>query len=182
MNTTGTDFIFFRENLTDAIMRDFNDQLEAAYLTSKRQGDLMRDREREQSPHEDRKNRYIENQIQTGVGMHDKRAHTDGGGSVDAYRPADRNYINVMESHRGKGPRNYKRSDERIKEMVCDMLCDNADLDASDIEVDVKDSVVILTGNVVDKNSKRLAEDLAGDLTGVSDVENRIRVSHHQQA
>lgn len=163
-------------------MRDFNDQLEAAYLTSKRQGDLMRDRRREQSAHEDRRNRYIENQMQTGLAMHDRRARTDGGGSVDAYRPADQNYINAMEDHRGKGPRNYKRSDERIKEMVCDRLCDNADLDATGIDVDVKDSVVILTGDVMDKNSKRLAEDLAVDVTGVSDVENRIRISHKQHA
>src|SRR5687768_13816705 len=108
MNDTGTDFIFFQKNLTAGFMRDFNDELEAAYLTSKRQGDLMRDRAREQSPHEDRRNRYLENEIKTGGGMHDRRARTDGAGSVDAYRPADRNYINVMETHRGKGPRNYK--------------------------------------------------------------------------
>lgn len=95
----------------------------------------------------------------------------------NAYRPADRNYMNVLGKHRGKGPRNYEKSDGRIKEMVCDILCDNLDLDASDIEVDVKDKVVMLKGSVPDKNSKRLAEDLASGIAGVVDVENRIRFS-----
>lgn len=159
-------------------MRNFNDEVEAAYLTSKRQGDLMRDRAREQSTHEDRRNRYIGNEMQAAAERQDAGAGMRSNAN-DVYRHADRNY--TMESHRGKGPRNYKRSDDRLKEMVCDMLCDNPEVDASDIEVNVKDSVVILTGNVADKNSKRLAEDLASDIAGVTDVENRIRVTQQQR-
>ena len=162
-------------------MRDFNDDLEAAYLASKRQGDLMRDRGREQSTHEDRRNRYTQNAIQTGGGMHDRRS-AGGEGSIEAHRPGDRNYIDVMQNYRGKGPRNYKRPDDRIKEAVCDMLCDNADIDASNIDVEVKDGVVILSGSVTDKYTKRLTEDVASDITGVMDVENRIQVRHPERA
>ena len=156
-------------------MRYFNDDLEAAYLASKRQGDLMRDRGREQSPHENRRNRYTQSAIQTAGGMHERGSTMDGG-SMDTHRPADRNYMDVMQSQRGKGPRNYKRSDDRIKEAVCDMLCDNADIDASNIDVEVKDRVVVLSGSVTDKHTKRLTEDVVSNIAGVMDVENRIQV------
>jgi hypothetical protein len=76
----------------------------------------------------------------------------------------------------GRGPKGYRRSDERIREDVCDLMVAHPDLDASDIEVEVKDSEVILSGTVDDRWSKRLAEDLADDVSGVRDVHNRLRV------
>lgn len=79
--------------------------------------------------------------------------------------------------HRGRGPRNYTRSDERIKEDVNDRLTDYAYLDASDIEVEVSSGEVILSGEVSSRYDKRLAEDLAEDVSGVRNVENRIRVN-----
>ncbi|HEX2494143.1 MAG TPA: BON domain-containing protein, partial [Steroidobacter sp.] len=48
--------------------------------------------------------------------------------------------------HRGKGPRGYRRSDERIREDVCDVLTDDPRVDASSIEVTVKDCEVTLSG------------------------------------
>lgn len=158
-------------------MRNYSDQVEAAYLSSQRQGDMMRDRNLERGTHWDRRNRYREVEYNPVVERdpHGRRweRHT-----IDSYRPASRNYMNILDSgHRGKGPRNYKRSDERIKEIVCDLLCENRELDASGIEVEVRNSEVILTGEVRDKYDKRLAEDLAEDVTGVSNVENRMRVS-----
>lgn len=80
------------------------------------------------------------------------------------------------ESHRGKGPKNYRRSDERIKEDINDKLTDEWNVDATDIEVCVTEGVVILTGYVSDKHQKRKAEDVAESVLGVNHVENRIRI------
>lgn len=77
-------------------------------------------------------------------------------------------------SYRGHGPKNYKRSDERIKDDINDRLTDHAYLDASDIEVEVNEGEVILTGTVATRYAKRMAEDIADDVSGVSNVENRL--------
>src|SRR4030095_2408370 len=77
----------------------------------------------------------------------------------------------------GVGPKGYRRSSDRLKEQVCDLLEDNGELDASDIEVRVdEDGTVTLTGTVVSRRMKRVAEDLAGSVTGISDVSNQIKV------
>ncbi len=78
--------------------------------------------------------------------------------------------------YRGRGPRNYRRSDDRIKEDINDRLTDHPQLDASDIEVDVNNREVTLTGSVNSRFAKRLAEDIAESVSGVSDVQNNIRV------
>jgi osmotically-inducible protein OsmY len=78
--------------------------------------------------------------------------------------------------HVGRGPRNYKRSDERIREDVNDRLTDDYYLDASDIEVKVNDCVVTLTGRVDSRSDKRRAEDLAASVSGVTDVANQLHV------
>jgi osmotically-inducible protein OsmY len=77
----------------------------------------------------------------------------------------------------GVGPKNYKRNEARIYEDVCDLLMDNDGIDASDIEVRVEGNYVILSGTVHTRTEKRRAEDIAASVTGVWDVENRIRVS-----
>ena len=77
--------------------------------------------------------------------------------------------------HRGKGPKSYRRSDERIREDVNDQLSEGY-LDASEIEVTVVDGVVTLSGTVNSRSDKRRAEDLADDVRGVKNVENRLRV------
>lgn len=78
--------------------------------------------------------------------------------------------------HRGKGPKNYKRADERVYDDVNRRLADDDFIDASDIVVDVKSCEVILSGTVEDRQSKRRAEDIAESVSGVQNVENRIRV------
>src|SRR5215216_491636 len=59
----------------------------------------------------------------------------------------------------GRGPRGYQRSDERIREDVCEVLTAHWDVDASDIDVGVQDGEVMLTGSVASRDQKRLAED-----------------------
>jgi hypothetical protein len=78
--------------------------------------------------------------------------------------------------YRGKGPRSYQRSDDRILEDINDRLCDNPYIDASEIEVEVTNGEVTLNGSVDNRNSKRLAEDIGDSVSGVKNVENRIRV------
>ncbi len=48
------------------------------------------------------------------------------------------------QDHRGKGPKGYTRSDERIREDVNERLTDDGMIDASEIEVDVKNGEVLL--------------------------------------
>jgi osmotically-inducible protein OsmY len=77
---------------------------------------------------------------------------------------------------RGRGPKGYRRSDERIKEDVNDRLSDDYYLDASEVEVQVENTEVTLTGTVPTRRDKRRAEDIADSVSGVTNVENRIRV------
>jgi osmotically-inducible protein OsmY len=75
----------------------------------------------------------------------------------------------------GKGPKGYVRSDERIREDVCDRLSDDDELDASDISVTVSNGEVRLEGTVLDRYSKHRAEDVADAVSGVRDVTNNLR-------
>jgi osmotically-inducible protein OsmY len=79
--------------------------------------------------------------------------------------------------HRGRGPTGYTRSDERIKEDINDRLTDYDYIDATSITADVSSGEVTLSGTVNSRYEKRLAEDIAEDVSGVRNVENRIRVS-----
>jgi osmotically-inducible protein OsmY len=78
--------------------------------------------------------------------------------------------------HRGKGPRSYRRSDDRIHEDVNDRLYDDPWLNATDIEVGVQDGDVVLKGTVEDRQAKRRAEDICESVSGVKNVENRLRI------
>ena len=84
--------------------------------------------------------------------------------------------------YRGRGPKNYRRSDDRLREEVCDRLTDNEWLDASDVEVNVVAGEAILTGTVDSRYAKRLAENIAESVSGVSNVQNNLRVQNYQQA
>jgi osmotically-inducible protein OsmY len=78
--------------------------------------------------------------------------------------------------HRGKGPSGYQRSDERIRELVCESLTEDDQIDASHLEVSVSHGEVTLSGTVEDRRAKREAEDCAYSVTGVRDVQNLLRV------
>ncbi len=79
--------------------------------------------------------------------------------------------------HRGRGPSGYVRSDDRIREDINDRLTDYDYLDATNISVEVKGCEVTLTGTVDSRYAKRVAEDIADDVSGVKNVENRLRVN-----
>lgn len=95
-----------------------------------------------------------------------------GDEDAERRRHMDRRYG----AHRGKGPRGYNRSDERIHEDINDRLSDDPFLDASDIEVSVNNREVTLSGKVDTRTSKRRAEDIVESVSGVTHIENRMRV------
>lgn len=85
-----------------------------------------------------------------------------------------------MDQHRGKGPKGYVRTDERIRDDVNDRLSDDPMLDASDIEVAVAGGEVTLTGFVAARQDKRRAEDTAEAVSGVNNVQNNLRVKPNE--
>ena len=75
---------------------------------------------------------------------------------------------------RGKGPRGWRRSDERIFEEVCEILFRDPVIDASEIEVKVEKGIVYLRGNVSSRQIKRLSELSIENVLGVEDVVNQL--------
>jgi len=82
----------------------------------------------------------------------------------------------------GRGPKGYRRADDRIEEDVNEALTDSPDLDASEIEVKVSNGEVILSGTVAERSAKRTAEDIAERCSGVKDVRNEIRVQRESDS
>jgi osmotically-inducible protein OsmY len=76
-----------------------------------------------------------------------------------------------------RGPRGWERSDERLKDDICQRLYDRHDLDASDVTIDVREARVTIDGTVRDRWQKHAIEDVADSIPGVKDIENRVRVS-----
>jgi len=72
-------------------------------------------------------------------------------------------------------PKGYVRSDERVREDLCERLS-RSGLDVSDVSVDVTDGTVTLDGTVPNRHTKHAIEDCADDCLGVTDIQNRIKV------
>lgn len=82
----------------------------------------------------------------------------------------------------GRGPKGYRKSDERIREDISDRLTEAPDVDASELTVEVSSGDVTLTGTVQDRAQKRRAEDIVEECSGVSDVINNLRVQKSTDA
>jgi hypothetical protein len=65
---------------------------------------------------------------------------------------------------------------------VSDRLEQHPDIDASDIEVQVRDGAVTLTGSVEARYVKRMAEDVCESVSGVKEVVNQLRVAPPTEA
>ena len=95
----------------------------------------------------------------------------------DRYAPSyPTNYGENRYGHAGRGPKGYVRTDERIREDVCDRLSWDDEVDATDITVRVQNGEVTLEGSVETRHMKRLAADIAEGVAGVVDVYNTVRV------
>jgi hypothetical protein len=90
--------------------------------------------------------------------------------------PSERGGEQEPHEHGRTASRHYQRRSERIRDDVYDRLNDHPNIDSSDIEVQVDQSIVTLAGTVHDRREKRLAEDIAGSVSGVRDVQNNLRV------
>ena len=77
---------------------------------------------------------------------------------------------------RGLGPRDYKRSDERISDDAHQRLTDDPWLDATHIGIAVAGGEVTLSGSVDSREAKHRAERIVEDLSGVTHVQNNLRV------
>lgn len=86
----------------------------------------------------------------------------------------DRRNFSSSENFIGKGPKSFHRNDERIREDVCEMLMWDTDVDATDIEVIVEKGIVTLRGFVDSRHSKKMAERVIEDISGVKDVRNML--------
>lgn len=95
----------------------------------------------------------------------------DKAGRVHQRRP----HLRLQEDHFGKGPKGYKRNDQRIQDEVSEELYLSREIDASDIEVEVIEGRVFLRGSVDARETKRLAERLIENVVGVVDVQNELR-------
>lgn len=89
---------------------------------------------------------------------------------------ADRLAREYRGGYSGRGPKGYTRTDDRIREDVCERLSWNDEVDATDVSVRVDKGEVTLEGSVETRHMKRLAADIAEDVPGVTDVHNTIRV------
>lgn len=85
-------------------------------------------------------------------------------------RPVKRTFVGV-------GPKGYTRSDESIEEDVCRLLFHSRDIDATDMDVEVSDGCVHLTGSVPYNGMRGAAEDLAREVSGVKKVINELHVN-----
>lgn len=84
-------------------------------------------------------------------------------------------------SYRGIGPRGYRRSDARTYEDICDRLTENPFIDASDIEVMVRDGEIMLSGTVDSAISAYQAESIARETAGVLVVRNNLAVRYRDK-
>ncbi|MGH8110070.1 MAG: BON domain-containing protein [Arenimonas sp.] len=80
--------------------------------------------------------------------------------------------------YRGKGPKGYLRSDDRLAEDISERLMDDYYIDASDIEVQSKDGIVTLSGTVNSRQLKHRAEDIVERCNGVKDIDNRLKIKN----
>jgi hypothetical protein len=76
----------------------------------------------------------------------------------------------------GRGPKGYRRSDERVHDDLCERIA-RSGVNADEVEVRVENGEVTLSGTVSSRQEKRYLEDLCEDVFGVNDVHNQIRVS-----
>ena len=75
-----------------------------------------------------------------------------------------------------RGPKNYRRSDERVLEDIYLRLLTDPAIDSSDVSVEVHRGVATLTGRVPTRHMKHEMEDVIQAIPGIEDIHNRVKV------
>jgi BON domain len=96
-------------------------------------------------------------------------------------RRVDTQRLEPARDHRGKGPKGYQRTDERVRERLCEVLTDDPRIDATDIDVHVQGGEITLTGFVDSRRTKYLVEELVAN-TCDTEVTNRLQVRRPQDS
>ena len=113
-------------------------------------------------------------------GFGESRYGRQSGIGQSAYGRSGREYESSSRgSHRGKGPKGYQRSGERLKEIICENLKDDPDIDASDVSIDVNGETVTLEGTVDSRQTKYAVEECA-EQCGASNINNNLRIGQEE--
>lgn len=105
------------------------------------------------------------------------RSADPGQSSYGGFMNEDPRYQVQQEQRRRRVmPKGYLRSDERLREDVCERLS-HSGLDVGEVSVTVAEGKVTLEGTVSDRASKHAIENCVDDCLGVQDIDNRIRVN-----
>jgi hypothetical protein len=123
-------------------------------------------------PHVHSRNDITENRFSTGERHAGDRSWADVG--VSSVRAGERGVAD-RQSFRGRGPRGYKRTDERLHEIICERLTEDPQIDASEISVKVERGEVTLEGEVPDRRTKHHVEDVVDEISWGAPIYNRLR-------
>jgi osmotically-inducible protein OsmY len=89
------------------------------------------------------------------------------------FRPTRRG----LPAQQNRGPKGYRRSDARVGDDVYERLSRADRIEVSEVSLHVQDGTVTFEGTVPERWMKYVIEDLASDVPGVRDIDNKIRVS-----
>jgi hypothetical protein len=114
-------------------------------------------------------------------------SHPHDAGDYDnkAPNPSDLEFFNdpTVRGHQEYGstsPGN-RRPDKEIKSEIERLLAWQKTIDATAIQVDVKDGVVSLSGNVGSPNEKQVAENITGNVLGIREINNLLNVNRQDE-
>jgi hypothetical protein len=84
------------------------------------------------------------------------------------------------EGRHRSGRENDRRADDRLREAVSDRLTGDPHIDASGLDIAVRDAEVSLSGTISSRVLKRKAQDVAATVPGIKCVRNNLRL--HRRA
>jgi osmotically-inducible protein OsmY len=76
----------------------------------------------------------------------------------------------------GRGPRSYRRTDDKIIDDICERLTRDPRVDATFVEIKTNQGEVTITGVVGSWEEKQWAGEIAADVFGVQCVQNELRI------
>ena len=153
--------------------RGYDDTASAQYYDDRRardHDDLRRTGERrdDQYHHEERRRPRWARKMKALLGS-DRRDRRD-------HHHLDRGDYNERRDFRGVGPQTRHEEDEDLRDMICQRLSDDPNLDASNVIVRVIDNEAILDGSVRSREDAQHLYETALDVPGIVHVRDRVQV------